>query len=169
MCSFKSKFLTVALVAIAICPNAFALTPEVSDLVEIHLVVTKGNTTVNDSAIMTFSNKPQVWRDGKIIRYISSSSKSSDGSVSSFTNEVFVGTAAAYQPRTNKDPAQVGVSITDLEGISQFEHDGNAIEMPNLTTVSAYIPVASGKTFTVEKRGYSISATERVVTNETIQ
>ena len=169
MRSFKSKFLTAALVAIAICPDAFALTPEVSDLVEIHLVVTKGNTTVNDSAIMSFSNKPQVWSDGKIISYVSSSSKSSDGSVSSFTNEVFVGTAATYQPRTNKDPAQVGVSITDLDGMSVFEHEGAAIEMPNLTTVSAYVPVVPGKTFTVEKRGYSISVTERIVTNETIQ
>lgn len=56
MLLFKSKLLTATLLAIGLCPNAFALTPEASDLVEIHLLVTKGNTTVNDSAIMTFSN-----------------------------------------------------------------------------------------------------------------
>lgn len=158
------KKFVVSLVATSSVASIVYATPK-NDLVQINLTVSKADKIIDQSSVTTLADKPQIWANGKDVYFKSVDSRSSDGSRSSITSKLFIGVQAVYQPALEDESAQVKVSITDLEKISNFSdnQDGIGIDLPSYTTITASLPAEPGKTWTTTNSGYTIVVSEQII------
>lgn len=167
----------VAAVSVATIAYADSSKPAEPELVEIVVTVTKdlGKSVDLPSKVSmrTEKDKPFVTADRRTITFRSAIARSNNEKFNyDKTSEISVGVDATYIPASNSstdtaEPAQVLVTIDDLTGWRKFTMSPTleTFEMPSISRKRVYVPIDPGRTSVVKQGNYTVTVTERAVTN----
>ena len=167
----------VAAASAASIAYADSSTPAKPEFVEIDVTVTKdlGKSVdlLSKVSMRTEKDKLFVTADRRTIKFRSGMARANDENYNfDRTSEISVGVDATYIPASNSstdtaEPAQVLVTIDDLTSWGKFTMPSTleTIELPSLSSRRVYVPIDAGRTNVVKRGDYTVTVTERTVTN----
>jgi hypothetical protein len=130
-------------------------------------------TPTTKVSMRTEIDKPSITSARRTIKFRSAMARSNDENYNfDRTSEISVGVDATYIPASNSstdtaEPAQVLVTIDDLTSWGKFTMPSTleTIELPSLSSRRVYVPIDAGRTNVVKRGDYTVTVTERTVTN----